>query len=246
MNVVLLTAFGVGGATVLGSALGFVIKKISHKFNDLVLSAAAGVMLAAAAFGLVLPSLEGGGRFGVLVTSVGIICGAGFLVLLEKPVPALCRRLFECDNANYTSGFERVLLFVAAIAIHNFPEGLAAGVGFGAGNTERAIAIAVGIAMQNVPEGMVIIAPMLSAGISRKKPFLCALATGVVEVIGTMIGYFFAGISSAVLPFALAFAGGTMVYVICDSMIPETHEHGGGRAVSITFVLGFCAMLAFF
>ena len=247
VSIVLLTALGVGGATVFGAALGFVIKKISYKFNDMVLAAAAGVMLAAAFFGLVLPSLEGGGRFAILVSACGIICGALFLLLLERPVPHLYRMIFERNGGNIgDASLNRILLFVAAIAVHNFPEGLAAGVGFGTGNTERAIAIAVGIAIQNIPEGMVIIAPMLSAGISRGRTFLCALATGVVEVIGTLIGYFCAGISAAVLPFALAFAGGTMIYVICDSMIPEFHSHGNGRAASVVFMLGFCAMLMFF
>ena len=246
MSIVLLTAFGVGGATVFGAALGFIIKKISYKFNDMVLAAAAGVMLAAALFGLVQPSLEGGGRFALLVSMCGIVCGALFLVVLERPVPHLYRMLFERNGSEIKdAGFNRILLFVAAIAVHNFPEGLAAGVGFGTGDTERAIAIAVGIAIQNIPEGMVIIAPMLSVGISRGKTFLCALATGVVEVIGTMIGYFCAGISAAILPFALAFAGGTMIYVICDSMIPEIHSHGNGRAASIVLILGFCVMLAF-
>lgn len=249
MSIVLLTAIGVGGATVFGAALGFIIKKISYKFNDMILAAAAGVMLAAAAFGLVLPSIEEGGAFALLVSACGIICGALFLLLLERPVPHLYRLLFErsggLDDVKDAS-FNRILLFVAAIAVHNFPEGLAAGVGFGTGNTERAVAIAVGIAIQNIPEGMVIIAPMLSAGIGRGKTFLCALATGIVEVIGTLVGYFCAGISAAILPFALAFAGGTMIYVICDSMIPEVHSHGNGRAAGIVFMLGFCAMLLFF
>lgn len=245
MKVVLLTAFGVGGATVFGALLGFIIKKVSLKFNDILLSAAAGVMLAAAAFGLVLPSLEDGGRFALIVTSLGMLCGALFIIILERPVPYVYRKLFGENGVNRASGFDRILLFVAAIAIHNFPEGLAAGVGFGTGDVERAVAIAVGIALQNIPEGMVIIAPMLSAGISKGKTFVCALATGVIEVVGTMIGYFCAGISAAILPFALAFAGGTMIYVICDSMIPETHSHGHSRTASLTLVIGFCLMLAF-
>ena len=245
MKVVLLTAFGVGGATVFGALLGFIIKKVSLKFNDILLSAAAGVMLAAAAFGLVLPSLEDGGRFALIVTSLGMLCGALFIIILERPVPYVYRKLFGENGVNKASGFDRILLFVAAIAIHNFPEGLAAGVGFGTGDVERAVAIAVGIALQNIPEGMVIIAPMLSAGISKGKTFVCALATGVIEVVGTMIGYFCAGISAAILPFALAFAGGTMIYVICDSMIPETHSHGHSHTASLTLVIGFCLMLAF-
>lgn len=247
MYIVFLTALGVGGATVIGALLGFCIKKISHKFNDTVLAAAAGIMLAAAASGLIAPSLESGGRFAILTTACGILCGAFFIVLLERPAPYLCDLLFDAksENREVNHTFNKLFLFVAAIAIHNLPEGIAAGVGFGTGNNARAIAIALGIAVQNIPEGMVIISPMLNAGISKKRTLLCALATGVVEIIGTLLGYFCARISSAILPFALAFAGGTMIYVVCCSMIPETHSHGNGKAASIALIAGYCFMLAF-
>ena len=135
------------------------------------------------------------------------------------------------------------MLFVAAIAIHNLPEGIAAGVGFGSGDTSQALIIAGGIALQNIPEGMVIIGPMLSAGIKPKKTFICAMLTGLVEVIGTMIGYFAVSLASAILPFALAFAGGTMLYVISDEMIPETHAHGNERGATYALLVGFCIML---
>ncbi|MEE0868040.1 MAG: ZIP family metal transporter, partial [Clostridia bacterium] len=137
----------------------------------------------------------------------------------------------------------KVILFVMAIAIHNLPEGIAAGVGFGSDNTAQALLIAGGIALQNIPEGMVIIAPMLSAGVSPRKTFICAMITGLVEVVGTIIGYFAVSISSAILPFALAFAGGTMLYVISDEMIPETHAHGSERGATYALLAGFCVML---
>ena len=138
-----------------------------------------------------------------------------------------------------------MFLFVLAIAIHNFPEGIAAGVGFGTDNVANALMIAGGIALQNIPEGMVIIAPMLSAGVTPKKTFLYASLTGVVEVIGTLLGYFAVQIASVILPFALAFAGGTMLYVISDEMIPETHAHGNERGATYTLLAGFCLMLLF-
>ncbi len=130
-----------------------------------------------------------------------------------------------------------------AIAIHNLPEGIAAGVGFGSGDTTQALIIAGGIALQNIPEGMVIIAPMLAAGISPRKTFILAMITGLVEVVGTLIGYFAVSISTAILPFALAFAGGTMLYVISDEMIPETHAHGSERGATYALLIGFCVML---
>ena len=243
MEMVLLTALGVGGATVIGAVLGFVFKKVSHRFSDIVLAFAAGVMLAAAVIGLVLPSLE----YGSLITTViGIFCGAVCLNLLDKVVPHL-HRLSGVDQESHPSQTEKlnkVLLFVMAIAIHNLPEGIAAGVGFGTENTGEAITIAAGIALQNIPEGMVIIAPMLAAGMSRGRTLVAALMTGVVEVLGTLLGYFAVSISTAVLPFALAFAGGTMLYVISDEMIPETHAHGEERGATYSLLAGFALMLA--
>ncbi len=240
MTIVLLTALGVGGATVIGSVIGFFFKKISHKFSDIILSFAAGVMLAAAVLGLILPSVEYGGEFGVLITVSGVFVGAFFLNLIDKLVPHLHKLAgVEGDSA----GLNKVLLFVTAIAIHNLPEGIAAGVGFGSGDNSQALIIAGGIALQNIPEGMVIIGPMLAAGISPKRTFVAALATGLVEVFGTLIGYFAVSVSTLILPFALAFAGGTMLYVISHDMIPETHAHGSERGATYALLVGFCLML---
>ena len=243
MEMVLLTALGVGGATVIGAVVGFLFKNISHRFSDIVLSFAAGVMLAAAVLGLILPSLEYGGQYGLLITVVGIFVGALCLNMIDKLVPHLHRRAGADSEAHANANLSRVLLFVMAIAIHNLPEGIAAGVGFGAGDTSQALVIAGGIALQNIPEGMVIISPMLAAGIKPRKTMLFAMLTGVVEVVGTLIGYFAVSIASAILPFALAFAGGTMLYVISDEMIPETHAHGGERGATYALLVGFCLML---
>ena len=243
MDMVLLTAAGVGGATLFGAIIGFLFKKISHAFSDIVLSFAAGVMLAAAVLGLIVPSLEYGGKYGLLFTVSGIFAGALCLNLVDKLVPHLHKMVGAEDEAHQNANLSKVLLFVTAIAIHNLPEGIAAGVGFGSGDTSQALLIAGGIALQNIPEGMVIIGPMLAAGISPKKTFLCAAATGLVEVVGTLIGYFAVSVASAILPFALAFAGGTMLYVISDEMIPETHAHGHQRGATYALLVGFGAML---
>ncbi len=243
MELVLLTALGVGGATIIGSCIGFVFKDLSHKFSDIVLSFAAGVMLAAAVLGLVLPSLEYGGRFGLLFTISGIFVGAICLNFIDKVVPHLHKLMGTDTEAHHNANLSKVLLFVTAIAIHNLPEGIAAGVGFGSGDTSQALMIAGGIALQNIPEGMVIIGPMLASGVSTRKTFVCAMITGLVEVVGTLIGYFAISISSAILPFALAFAGGTMLYVISDEMIPETHAHGSERGATYSLLVGFCIML---
>ena len=227
---VILTALGVGGATIVGAVIGFIFKKISHKFSDIV--------------------LDHGAKFGtatsLIMTVVGVFTGAVCLNLLDKLVPHLHKMAgndIEDHHNNQKAG--KVMLFVMAIAIHNLPEGIAAGVGFGSGNTGEALLIAGGIALQNIPEGMVIIGPMLAAGVKPKRTFLIALGTGLVEVVGTMLGFFAVNISSAILPFALAFAGGTMLYVISDEMIPETHAHGSERGATYSLLVGFCLMLVF-
>ncbi len=243
MKIVLLTAIGVGGATIIGTLIGFVFKRISHRFSDIVLSFAAGVMLAAAVLGLIIPSVEYGGKYGVIWAIVGIFGGALCLNLIDKLVPHLHKMVGSDIEAHNNQNLNRVLLFVMAIAIHNLPEGIAAGVGFGSGDTAQALVIAGGIALQNIPEGMVIIGPMLAAGISPRKTFLCAMMTGLVEVVGTLLGYFAVSVSAAILPFALAFAGGTMLYVISDEMIPETHAHGSERGATYALLVGFCVML---
>ena len=247
MRLVLLTALGVGGATVIGALIGFLFKKPSHKFSDIILAFAAGVMLAAAVMGLILPSIEYGGKWGIFVTVIGIFCGAICLNFIDKLVPHLHKMAGVDQEAHpdKTMQINKVLLFVIAIAIHNLPEGIAAGVSFGTGNNAQAFTVAAGIALQNIPEGMVIIAPMISAGMSKKRTFVIAIFTGIVEVLGTLVGYFAVTISTFILPFALAFAGGTMIYVISDEMIFETHAHGSERGATYSLLAGFCLMLVF-
>lgn len=247
MTIVLLTALGVGGATIIGSLLGFLFKNSFHKFNDTILSFAAGVMLAAAIIGLIVPSLEYHGNWAILITTVGILLGAVVLNFIDKLVPHL-HKMTGLDGEKHpdkTARLNKVMLFVIAIAIHNLPEGIAAGVSFGTGNTAHALTVAGGIALQNIPEGMVIVAPMIATGMSKKRAFLIALSTGLIEVLGTLIGYLFINISTVILPFALAFAGGTMLYVISDEMIPETHAHGNERISTFALLIGFCVMLVF-
>ncbi|MBQ2933617.1 MAG: ZIP family metal transporter [Clostridia bacterium] len=243
MELVLITALGVGMATVIGAILGFIFKKVTHKFADIVMSFAAGIMLAAAVIGLILPSVEWGGKWGLLYAIVGIFAGAVCLNLMDKLIPHLHRLAGVDSEAHNNANINKVMLFVLAIAIHNLPEGIAAGVGFGTGDNGQALLIASGIALQNIPEGMVIIAPMLAAGISPRKTMVCAIATGVVEVIGTLIGYLAVNIATVILPIALSFAGGTMLYVVSDEMLNETHGHGHERAATYSMIVGFCVML---
>ena len=239
MSIVILTALGVGGATVVGAALGFLLRGIAEKFGDLILAFSAGVMLSASILGLVVPSLEFGGKFRIIITISSIFIGAVCIHLLEKIAPDIDRlaRGEECD------GGDKVMLLVLAIAIHNLPEGIAAGVGFGSGNVVDAISVAGGIALQNIPEGMVIIGPMLTSGIRPTRTFFIAFLTGLIEIVGTFIGYFSVSISVAVLPFALSIAAGAMIYIISDEIIPNTHSEDGNKGVTYSLLSGFCLML---
>lgn len=261
MQIVLLAALGVGGATIFGAAVGFVFKDVSHKYTDIVLGFACGIMLCASFFGLIIPAMEFAETnmpqwVAILVVVTGIFFGAAILCLLDKILP--CNIGSDKESKSITAGValnetakksngiarQRVILFVLAIAIHNLPEGIASGVGFGTDNIGVAFSVTLGIALQNIPEGMIVISPMLAAGFSKKKTMLIAVFTGVIEIIGTFIGYFAVAISQKILPIALATAAGTMIYVICEEMIPETHEYGRGIRGTLSLLVGFCLMLA--
>ncbi len=246
MQLVALTALGIGFSTIFGVLIGFLFKEISHKMNDMILGFASGVMLAAAVLGLILPSLEYVDKQGIWMVFVGILGGAVVLNILDRLTPHLHHLVDDEKEESHTKNtalMNKTLLFVLAIAIHNFPEGLATGVSFGTGNIMDAFTVAAGIALQNIPEGMIVVFPLLASGVSRKRTFLVASFTGIVEMIATFVGYFAISISSLLLPFLLAFAGGTMLYVICDEMIPETHGHGHEQLATYSLLIGFCVML---
>lgn len=244
MKMIWLTALGVGGATIIGAFIGFVFHKVSHRVNDVILSFAAGIMLAAALIGLLMPAVEMTGISGLWLPVIGIFCGAVFLNAMDRLTPHL-HKLSGVDEEPHADnrGLNSAMLFMLAVAIHNLPEGMAAGVGFGSNDVEAALTVAVGIAIQNVPEGIVTVTPLIMAGVSRKRSFLLAVFTGLIEVAGTFIGYFAAAVSKQILPFALAFAGGTMLYIISDEMIPETHSHGYERAATYSLLAGVVVML---
>lgn len=244
MRMILLTALGVGGATVIGAIIGFFVRDVKHKTNDLILSFAAGIMLAAAVNGLILPSFELVNGVGLLVPVAGIFAGALFLNLMDRFTPHL-HKLSGVDIEKHQDSkkLSRAMLFVMAVAIHNFPEGLAAGVGFGNDDVSAAITVAVGIALQNIPEGIITVSPLVMSGVKRSRALVLASITGLVEVIGCFVGFYVSAVSNQILPFALAFAGGTMLYIISDEMIPETHSHGYERMATYSILVGFTLML---
>lgn len=244
MQFALLTAIGVGGATIIGACIGFLFKSIPHKYNDAIMSFAAGVMLAAAIVGLIQPSIELGGAHGIWITAAGILCGALFLNFCDRFTPHL-HHLAGMDSEKHAGneGVNKIMLFILAIAIHNLPEGIAAGVAAGQEDISNSLTVTLGIMLQNVPEGMIVISPLLAAGVTKRRAFLLAASTGLIEIVGTFIGFFAVSIATAILPFALAFAGGTMIYVVGDEMIPETHAHGYERMATYSLLAGFVLML---
>lgn len=244
MEMVLLTALGVGGATVIGAIIGFFVKDVDHKTNDIILGFAAGIMLAAAVNGLIMPSFEMVSTAGLWLPVSGIFVGALFLNLMDKFTPHLHKLSgVEIEDHQDNRNLSRAMLFVMAVAIHNLPEGLAAGVGFGNEDVSAAVTVAVGIALQNIPEGVVTVSPLIMSGVKRSRAFVLASVTGLIEVLGTFIGFSLSTVSSQILPFALAFAGGTMLYIISDEMIPETHSHGYERRATYSLLVGFTLML---
>jgi ZIP family zinc transporter len=251
MKIVWIAAFGVGGATIAGGIIGLLMKRIPEVFNDAIMGFSAGVMLAAALFGLMVPALESTPRVNVWGCGLGILAGAVFLKLADIFTPILHSFAGVNEHNCLEDGtcsvdleqLNKVLVFVSAIAIHNFPEGLAAGVGFGTEDVGNGISIALGIALQNIPEGMVVIAPLLRAGVTKRRVLFFSLFTGSTEIIGTLIGYLAVSFFTPLLPFALGFAGGTILHVIVDEMVPEIHGHGHDTLASYSLIGGFIVMM---
>lgn len=244
MTQVWLSAAGLCGATLIGSILGFGIKELPHKWNDTVMGFCAGVMLAASVLGLIVPAAEQAGSGHWWLVAIGVIVGAMFLNLLDFVTPHM-HHITGLDPEQHTnnSSLSRIMLFVMAIALHKLPEGIAAGVGFNSADTTDAWAVSLGIALQNIPEGMVIISPLLLAGVSKTRTFIISLAIAMLEVIGVWIGYAAGGISERMLPAMLAFAGGSMLYVVSDEMIPETHAHGYQKQATYALLIGFMTLM---
>ena len=243
MTQVWLSAAGLCGATLIGAIIGFGIKELPHKWNDTVMGFCAGVMLAASILGLIVPAAEQAGSEQWWLVAIGVIVGAMFLNLLDLVTPHM-HHITGLDPENHAnnSTLSRIMLFVMAIALHKLPEGIAAGVGFNATDTSDAWAVTFGIALQNIPEGMVIISPLLLAGVSKTRT-LISLAIALLEVIGVWVGYAAGSLSQKLLPAMLAFAGGAMLYVVSDEMIPETHAHGYQKQATYALLIGFMTLM---
>lgn len=242
MTQVWVSAVGLCGASIIGSAIGFFIKELPHKWNDTLLGYCAGLMLAASTLGLIVPAFEQAQQWWWAVG--GVMAGALFLNVLDLITPHLhhITGLNEAEHHNNAS-LNRILLFVLAIALHKLPEGMAAGVSISDTATDNNWTVSLGIALQNVPEGMVIIAPLLTAGVKPLRTFCISIVIGLLEVIGVVIGFGMGQASTLLLPIMLGFAGGAMLYVTSDEMIPETHAHGYQKQATYALLLGFITFI---
>lgn len=244
MTQVWISAAGLALATVIGSLLGFIVKVLPHKWNDAILGFCAGLMLAVSTVGLILPASESAGLSGWWLILIGVLLGLVLLNLLDHVTPHLHKITgLDVEEHRNNASLNKVLLFVLAIALHKLPEGISAGVGFNAEETANAWAVTIGIALQNIPEGMVVIAPLLIAGVSKARTFFIALAIALLEIVGVWIGFGIGAISELLLPVMLSMAGGAMLYVVSDEMIPETHAHGFEKVATYALILGFVTLV---
>ncbi len=240
-----------GLATGLGALLVFAVRGLSGRTRDVLLGFAAGIMLAATFFSLILPGLgaaEARGSTSLAAVGTvggGLLAGALALALLHALAPHVhVRGPGQVDREGPSSvRIERIWLFVIAIALHNVPEGMAVGVGYGGGDTARGLALTLGIGIQNVPEGWAVAAALAAIGYRRSSAFWVALGTGLLEPVGGFVGAAAVSLSSAMLPAALGFAAGAMLFVISGEIIPETHRAESAKHATFALLLGFVGMM---
>lgn len=242
MTQVWISAAGLCGATLIGSVMGFLIRELPHKWNDTVLGYCAGIMLAASTLGLILPAFDMAGDGAWWTVVIGVMAGAYFLNVLDLVTPHLHHITgLDQEEHRHNKTLNHILLFVMAIALHKLPEGMAAGVSMSTADTDWSVSF--GIALQNIPEGMVIIAPLLVAGVTRLRTMVISIVIGMLEVAGVWLGFAMGSVSVHFLPCMLGFAGGAMLYVTSDEMIPETHAHGYQKQATYALLLGFITLV---
>lgn len=232
-----------GLATGVGALPALFFKDVSRKTLNIMLGGAAGVMLAATAFSLIVPGIQFGNQiwpgWGVYVVATGLMAGAVFLVMADKWLPY--EKYLE-EGENFDS-LRKVWLFIAAIVMHNLPEGGAVGVSFGTGDWHNGVAIAIAIGLQNIPEGLAVAMPLVALGYKREQAVLIALMTGLIEPVGGFLGVALVTVFLPLLPIGMAFAAGAMLFVISDDIIPETQSRGKARYATFAVMFGFIVMM---
>src|SRR6056297_3161910 len=235
----------------LGTAVGALgvlfLRRLSPRVEDGLLSAAAGIMLAAAFFSLLLPAIEYGELYfstrqtAVAMVIFGLLSGAVVLQLVHRYAPH--EHFISGREGPDADALSRIWLFVIAITLHNFPEGMAVGVGFAGGNIDNGLALATGIGIQNLPEGLAVAVSLIGAGYTRLQSWLVAFLTGLAEPIGGLFGSAAVSVAGPLMPWALAFAAGAMLFIISDEIIPETHRRGLQNVATFSLLAGFVVMM---
>jgi ZIP family zinc transporter len=241
------------GLTSIGAATVFLAREVKRRVLDIMLGFAAGVMIAASFFSLLLPAIELSGGLGVpewVPASVGFILGGLLLAGIDRVLPHLHLGFPEREAEGIRTSWERSVLLVLAITLHNIPEGLAVGVAFGAlaagypeASLGAAVALAIGIGIQNFPEGIAVAMPLRGEGFSVLRSFWYGQISGIVEPAAAVLGAAAVIIARPVLPYALAFAAGAMIFVVVEEVVPESQIHGNADAATMGAMLGFVVMM---
>lgn len=235
--------FGAAASLIAGLATGagalpvLFTRRVSDRLLDVMLGFSAGVMLAATFFSLLIPSINLGS---IWIAILGIALGAAVLHLADRFIPHFHPAL---GTEGPSSRLSKVWLFVLAITIHNFPEGLAVGVSFGSGDLAAGFVVAMAIGLQNMPEGLAVALPLLREGYSRRRSLWYGTLTGLIEPVGGILGIALVSVFHPVLPWALAFAAGAMIFVVSDEIIPESHRKGFEREATFGLIVGFIVMM---
>lgn len=239
--------------TALGAAMVFVSKEVNRKFLDVMLGFAGGVMVAASYWSLLAPAIEMSGEGGLprwVPPAVGFLLGGGFLRLVDRILPHLHLNAPLSEAEGIKTSWRRSTLLVLAITLHNIPEGLAVGVAFGAvaaglpsATFAGAVALAIGIGLQNFPEGLAVSMPLRREGLSSWRSFLLGQYSGMVEPVAGVLGAALVLAARPILPYALAFAAGAMMFVVVEEVVPESQQGGNGDLATMGFLLGFVVMM---
>lgn len=226
-----------GLSTGIGAIPILLMENIRQDILDVSMGFSAGIMLSASFFSLLMPAIEMGGITSVIV---GFTLGGVIFDVADRSIPHFHRFIgYEGPG----SKIRKVWLMIIAITIHNFPEGISVGVGFGLGDVKAALALAIGIGLQNIPEGSAVAFPLFKEGYGKWRAFAYSTLSGLVEPVGGLLGLLLVSLSSSVLPYALSFAAGAMVYVVSDEMIPETHRCGVESKATFGLMAGFVLMM---
>lgn len=233
-----------GLATGVGALPALFFKNISNNLFNSMLGAAAGVMLAATAFSLLVPGIGFGNDIwpgkGIYIISMGMLVGAAFLHFADKQLPHVH---FDSISDTQLNSLKKIWLFVIAITIHNFPEGMSVGVSFGSGELKDGLVLTIAIALQNIPEGLAVALPLVGLGYNKWRAVGIATLTGLVEPVGGLLGITMVTIFKPILPIAMGFAAGAMLFVISEEIIPETHSGGRSRYATFALMIGFIIMM---